>query len=79
MAKRFQKYEPHKVQVNLPSIATEPGLVPLSDERLKRIHPELYELSPWMFWLRKHYLSNEQDKLQIAEQLYYGDSPERRW
>ena len=74
MAKHFKKYEPHKAKVNVPSQATEPGLVTLSDEKLERFHPEFYNLPWWMFWRWGSYRFYEKCKVQMAEQLYYGDS-----
>lgn len=74
MAKHFKSYEPHKVKVNMPSIAIEPGLITLSDGKLKLFHPELYSLSWWMFWRWRGYQLYKRTKVQIAEQLYYGDS-----
>lgn len=54
------------------SIATRPGLVPLSEERLKRFQPELWDIEPWMFWRRSQYKFNLKFRTQVAEQLRYG-------
>ena len=54
------------------SFASRPGLIPISQDRLKRIHPELWRLRPWMFWWRSHYKFDLMIRAQVAEQLRYG-------
>jgi hypothetical protein len=54
------------------SFAQRPGLIPLSQVRLQRFHPELFVVKPWMFWLRKRYREDELFKTHVAEHLRYG-------
>lgn len=66
-------YNPFKTRTGSgASYATRPGLIPLSQERLRRFHPGLWELKPWMFWLRRHYKEFRLFRIHVGEHLRYG-------
>lgn len=56
------------------SFATRPGGIILSERRLRRFHPELYNAPPWFFWKHKRRKANHWHRLNLAERLYHGDS-----
>lgn len=62
------------------SVASDPGAVRLSDEKLRRIQPEFISLVKWLGFLAKNptamfvSLDRASWKIPIAEHLMYGDS-----
>lgn len=54
------------------SVASRPGKIPLSQERLRHLNPELFEVQPWMFWRKERFQRDQEFKIHVAEHLRYG-------
>jgi hypothetical protein len=54
------------------SFATRPGRIPLSQDRLRRMHPEIYQVKPWMSGREERFQRDEEFKIHVAEHLRYG-------
>jgi hypothetical protein len=70
-----QPYDPFNTQTGSGnSFATRPGMVRLSQERLQRMHPYLYEVKARFPWQKSHKPSTNHEifKVHVAEHLRYG-------
>lgn len=65
-------YDPMSSKTGGGSFASRPGLIPLSQDRLRRFHPEIWAIKPWMVWLRRQYREHQLFLIHVGEHLRYG-------